>query len=486
MGHVIDADYRQQFLLPPCLEDWVGAGHPARFIREFVDALDLDAVGIRWAAGEGGRPAYARGLLVKVWLYGYFQRIRSTRKLEQACRDNVGLMWLTGLQQPDHNTLSAFFRANKEGLRALFRQTVAVAAQADLVGFVLHALDGTKLAAQVGNRTGWHKERLEELLEKLDARIAALEAELEQNDAMPGVSDELPQGLAQREALRERVRAALGELEAAGQAHLHPADRDARVMKCQDRNRNTFGYNAQAVADDRANLVVACEVVQDCNDEGQLNAMVDCVVAQAGQAAERTVADTGYATGPELAHAEQEERDVVVALPAAMRPNPDAPFHASNFTYDGQRNCCICPKGGILTYRSTRPHRAKGYLLRVYRCTAKGCPHRAACTKGKKARTIELNQYYEAVVGQRQKHQDPRARADLAKRCYLIEPVFAFIKQHLGFRRFTVKGLANVRAQWALLCATYNLHQLYRRWREGGCCLNPLPGALPTPSATTA
>lgn len=286
MAHLIDADYTQEFLLPPSLEDWIGPGHPARFIREFVDALDLDALGITWAAGEGGRPGFARGLLLKVWLYGYFERVRSTRKLEKACRDNIGFMWLAGLERPDHNTLNGFFRANKAALRALFRQTVAV------------------------------------------------------------------------------------------------------------------------------------------------------------------------------------------ALPCAMRPNPDAAFHASNFTYDAQRNCCICPKGGILTYRYTRPHRPKGYQLRLYRCTVEGCPHQAACTKGKKSRAIDLNQYYEAVVRQRDKHQDLQARADLAKRSYPIEPVFAFIKHHLGFRRFTVKGLENVRAQWALLCATYNLHKLYRHWQAGRLDLN--------------
>jgi hypothetical protein len=305
------------------------------------------------------------------------------------------------------------------------------------------------------------------LLKKLDERIAALELALEQSDAKEEPSDELPGALAERKVLRDRVRSALAELETAGETHVHPADRDARVMKYADRNRNTFGYNAQAVADDRAGLVVACEVVQDRNDERQLNAMMDCVEAQAGRTAERTVADAGYATGRELARAERDGRDVVVALPTGMRPNPGAPFHASNFTYDPGRDCCICPKGGILTYRHTRVQRSRGYVLRLYRCTAKDCPYRAVCAKGKRERAIELSQYYEAVVRQRRKQQGVQVRGDLKKRSYLIEPVFAFIKQHLGFRRFTMRGLACVRAQWALLCATYNLHKLWRRWNEG-------------------
>ncbi|MCP4640930.1 MAG: transposase [bacterium] len=149
MGGLIDVDYAQEFLLPPSLEDCVSPSHPARIIREFVDALDLAELGIAWASGERGRPAYAAGLLLKVWLYGYYERIRSTRKLEKACRDHIGSLWLTGMIAPDHNTLNGFFRANGKGIRQLFRKTGEVACAADLVGFVLHTVDGT-----IGRKSG--------------------------------------------------------------------------------------------------------------------------------------------------------------------------------------------------------------------------------------------------------------------------------------------------------------------------------------------
>lgn len=471
MKHVIDADYTQDYLLPPSVEDWVSPRHPARFIREFVDGLELESLGIRWASGEGGRPAFAAGLLLKVWLYGYFKRIRSTRKLEEACRDHIGFIWLCGMHSPDHNTLSVFFRTNKKSIRALFRRSVQVAMQAEMVGFVLHAVDGTKLQAEVANRTGWHKEKLNKLLKRLDERVAELEQEIERDHARCGPSDELPKALAERQVLRKRVQEALTQLDKAGQEHLHPADKDARVVKCQDRNRNTFGYNAQAVADEKEGIVVACETVQDENDTHQLNTMIERAEHETGRTVEQTVADTGYATGPELAQAEEHERDVLVHLPKRMKPNPDSPFHASNFTYDPDRNVCICPQGGILNYRHTRKHNTKGYELRLYRCTIADCPHRAQCTKDKRGRSIELNQYYETVVRQRNKQQTPAAHETLAKRCHIIEPVFAFIKQHLGFRRFTVSGLDNVQAQWALLCTTYNLHKLFKRWEKGELAL---------------
>ena len=229
MADLIDADYSQQLLLPPSVEDWIPQDHPARFIRELVDALDLESLGIRWASGEGGRPAYACGLLLKIWLYGYYERVRSTRKLEKACRNHMGFIWLAGMEVPDHNTLSGFFRANKKGIRALFRRTVEVAVEAELVGFVLHAVDGTKIPARVANRGGWHKKELGKLLAKLEVDLVELEAEFEGAEGREEASDALPEAVADKQALRERVRAPLDALDRTGQEHLHPADEDARL-----------------------------------------------------------------------------------------------------------------------------------------------------------------------------------------------------------------------------------------------------------------
>ena len=156
MSHEIRADYSQSFLLPPSMADWVPAARPARFLCEFVDALDLEALGMSDGEGQGsqGRPSYAPDLLLKVWLYGYFWGIRSTRRLEAACREQVGLLWLTGMHSPDHNTLWRFFRRHKAGLRRLFKRSVHVAVQAGMIGLVLHAVDGTKIAADVSARDG--------------------------------------------------------------------------------------------------------------------------------------------------------------------------------------------------------------------------------------------------------------------------------------------------------------------------------------------
>ena len=476
MHHQICADYTQEFLFPPVLEDWLSPGHPARFIREFVDAMDLRTMGIKWAEDTTGRPGYAADLLLKVWVYGYFERIRSTRRLEKACRDHLGFIGLAGMHTPDHNTLSHFFRANKKGIRSLFKKTVSVAIEADLVGFALHALDGTKIAARVAARSGRHKDKLRKRLAALDEELRTLEAQIEAaaGDATPG--DGLPESLADRRALRDKIDAAIKQLDENDRSFMHPADPDASIMKSKEHNSNIAAYNAQAVVNEKTGILVGCEVVQDCNDEQQLNAMMDKVEEQAGRGAARTIADTGYATGFEFEKAEKAQRDIAVALPLKMRPDPERPYATSNFQFDPERNLFICPRGTELAYVGS--HRKGPYLRRRYHCKNNACPFRSACTQNAQSRFVNIRQYYETVQRQRDRQEEPERKEDLKKRGYLIEPVFAFIKQHLGFRRFTHDGLEKTNTQWSLACTTYNLHKLYRYWESGNLSLSPRAPAM--------
>ena len=460
----IKPDYEVEFLLPPSLEEWVPRDHPARFLREFVDALDLRALGFVEPACVDGRPPYAPSLLLKIWLYGYVMRIRSTRKLEAACREHLSLLWLTAMIQPDHNSLWRFWRRNQAALREVFKQTVQLAVRSGCVGLVLQALDGTKIAAAASSRTGWSKEHMAELLAALEPVLAGQELEvLAQNaddDVTPGYR--LPAGLAQREQLREEIKRGLAQLAADGRHHYHPVEPAARRMKTNEGNR--YGYNAQAVSDAAAGIITAAEVTRQETDTGQLAPMIAQSKENVGAMATttETLADQGYGAGADL-QAAAEQNHAVLVPPAEGAPARGHPYASQNFHYDDSAQTVTCPQQRLLDHEGGTTH--DGRLVTRYRCHHHDCPVRAQCTRDPRGRQIEVHAHTPVVQVMRARLREPAVQARYARRAGLAEPCFARIKQHDGFRRFTVWGWAAVRTQWSLICAAANLRVLCQRWR---------------------
>lgn len=468
MAQPIAPDYGQQFLFPPSLEEWVGADHPARFLREFVDQLDLPALGLLTPIAVEGRPPYAPSLLLKIWLYGYFQRIRATRKLEAACRDQVPLLWLTGLIAPDHNSLWRFWRAHKKALRMVFKQTVQVALHTGAVGLALQALDGTKIQAAASSHSGWTKEHMEKLLAALDAALDHTELKvLEANADLDAPGPRLPAGLTQRQALRQEIQKGLAQLAADGRAHYHPVEPQARRMKLGN-GTNRFAYNAQAVADAKAGVIVACEATGQETDWGQLVPMIQQARENLDPVATAvdplTLADGGYGAGADLQAAAQNQHSVLVP-PREGKPAHDNAYATQHFHYDEQTHTVTCPQDQRLDYEG---HTLRnGVRVQRFRCHCRDCPVRADCTRDAKGRQIEVWPHTAEVQRMREALGQPAGVAAYGQRKAIIEPRFGQIKQHDGFRRWTVWGLENVRTQWSMLCATLNLRVLYRRWRAG-------------------
>jgi len=334
MAQPIAPDYGQQFLFPPALEDWVAVDHPARFLREFVDQLDLAALGFALPVAVEGRPPYHPSLLLKIWLYGYYHRIRSTRKLEVACCEHLSLLWLTGLIQPDHNALWRFWRNNKKALRAIFKQTVQVAVHTGAVGLALQALDGTKIEAACSGPHGWRQDYMAKLLAQLDAALDDLELKVvAENAEVESPGYRLPASLAERQALREQIQTGLAQLQADGRKSYHPVEPEARRMKVGDTNR--YAYNAQAVADAKEGVLVACDATRQETDHGQLVPLIQQACENLGVAAQDTVtlADTGYGAGADLQAAAQHGMAVLVP-PAEGTPARDNPYATQHFHYD--------------------------------------------------------------------------------------------------------------------------------------------------------
>jgi transposase len=469
MSKLISPDYQTSFLLPPSIEDWVPADHPVRFIREFVDAINVAELGFAISQSTEGRPTFAPSLMLKIWLYGYMHRIRSMRGLERACRNELPLIWLAGTMMPDHNTLWRFWHQNRKALRELFKQSVRIAAQNGLIGLAMQAVDGTKIQAAASGHKGWTKDKMEKFLGVLDQAVDQTEEEI----AEGGPVDEsntyaLPEALEEKQNLREAVKKGLEQLKETKREHYHPEDPEARRMKCDGRNR--FGYNAQAVVDSKERIVTAAEVTNAEDDKGQLVPMLRAAEENVGQAAKQNTADGSYGSGSDLLAAQAAGYPVVAPVREGT-PAGNNPYHARHFNYEPVGQTVTCPKGTQLKYQGEA--RQKGQNIRVYRCRNLDCPVRAQCTKDRKGRKIEIWPHTLVVQAQRAKLMQEEYRKLLKERSCVVECVFARIKQHFGFRRWTFGGLEKVQTQWSMVCLALNLRTFLTHWQRKKLKLQP-------------
>jgi transposase len=462
MSKLISPDYNTRFLLPPALEDWIKADHPVRFIRAFVEALNLAELGFRIPASLEGRPPYAPGLLLKIWLYGYLHRIRTMRALERACSNELPLLWLSGMISPDHNSLWRFWKENKKALRELFKQSVRLAAQNGLIGLAMQAIDGTKIQAVASGHSGWTKEQMEKLLAEAEQTAQEVEQHLEQAGPVEGATEYcLPAELQKPEQLREVVQKGLEQLQATNRKHFHPHEPEARRMQCEGRNR--FAYNAQAVVDSKEHIVTAVAVSNAENDQGQLVPMLQAAQANAGGAAQVNTADSGYGRGSDLLAAQQAGYAVLTPI-CEGTPAANNPYHAHHFRYEESTQTVTCPLGQQLTYQ--RQAQQKGQEVRIYRCQCQDCPVRGQCTSDPKGRVIEIWPHTPVVQAQRAKLARPEEQRKWRARAGTVEWLFANIKQLWGFRRWTFRGLEGVQTQWAMLCLAMNLRKLFQYWKN--------------------
>ncbi|HEY8745295.1 MAG TPA: IS1182 family transposase [Chloroflexota bacterium] len=462
----------QGWLLPHSLEDLLPQDHPVRFVGVFVDQLDQAAwaeLGVRAGGEERGAPAYHPRLLLSVWLYGFMTGVRSSRKLEAACREQLPYLWLTGLQTPDHNTLWRFYQEHREGMRRLLKRTVKTAVAAGLIDLALQAVDGSKIAGNASKSRTYSSAGLERLLKRTEAAIADLEAQ-NQTGGEP-LPPRLPEKLRQKQALAEKVRQALQRVqEDEGRTNL--TDPEAVLLRGKD--GIVAGYNVQAVvsplsqaAGRRGQLITAAAVTQAPDDHAQLLPMVAAAAANLGEPAETTLADAGYHSGENLDG--MAERGQSVLMPEAQAKALANPYHKDAFAYDAETDTYTCPLGQTLRYSTDRRDR-KGRPARIYRATpsvCRVCPAFGQCTKDyRHGRALEIG----PDEGPLRRHRDlmatAKAQSLYSRRKELIEPTFGIIKEQQSARRLLLRGLSNVDAEWVLLAVAFNLRTLAQIWRS--------------------
>lgn len=467
MSRQIRANYEQQFLLPPSLEDWVPADHPARFVREFVESLDLKGLGFKVEDNEEGRAYYSSELLLKVWLFGYYQRVRTTRQLEKHCKENISLIWLTGMNYPDHNTLWRFWNSNRKSIKSVFKESVLLASRLDMVSMVINAVDGTKIRAQASKEGTLNRKKLEELEKQIDESIEEMENEVESKEKEEDGSYSLPVELQDRKKLKEKIQEVLKEMREIERDNMNPDEKEARIMKSE--GKKTLCYNAQAVVDEKNRIVVAIEVVNDENDEQMLIPMIEKVEETILRQAKVTIADSGYATAEQIHLARKRDSKILLNLRSKSNipkgPRKDEKYHSSNFKYDEERDVMICPESKELRYDHKEKPKNKRYELKVYKChDCQSCGVREQCTKSKTGRRVKLNPYYKDIIFQQELQQIEENKVSLSKRKEMIESHFGNAKHNHGFRKFQRKGLEKVRQEWSVLNTVINLSRIFKVW----------------------
>lgn len=465
----------QLFLLPPSLDELIPGDHAVRFVADFVASLGAD----RWAEMEINRegevlgaPRYDPQMMVAVWLYGFMVGIRSTRKLETGCREQTPLMWLTGCQQPDHNTLWRFYQDHREQMRVLFKQSVKTAVKVGVVELALQSVDGTKIKGSATRRRTFDEKGLTRILKRVDEAIRELEAQCKEDDGE--TEGRLPAELVDKRKRRAKIEEALREVQGEdGPRRVNLTDRDAKLMKGRD--GILAGYNGQAMvsqikeSEGGGLLITAADLTNDADDHGQLVSMIAQAEENTGESAETTLADGGYHSGENLKACEDEGHRVL--MPEAQHKAVKNPYHKRHFAYDAERDEYRCPHGHILIRKGVKRRTGRAET-KVHRCsgeTCRNCPGFGRCTKdARQGRALEVGPFERLLETHRELMALEESKALYKKRQETAEPPFGIMKELQDARRLLLRGLRNARAEWTLLCTGFNLRSLWRVWKRRG------------------
>jgi transposase len=466
----------QASLLPARIEDYVGPDNPVRAIESFVNGLELAELGFRHAdrgAEEAGQPPYDPADLLKLYLYGYINQIRSSRRLEREVGRNLDLIWLLKNLRPGYRTIANFRKENWEALKAANRKFVLLARELGLVGGAIVAIDGSFFHGEASKASIFTRNRLAEQIAKLDKEIEAYGKSVADNDAAEakdkskdrsdgsGDGGDVGARMAELMAKRSRAKSDLDRLETSGETQLSLTDPDARLLV--KNGQGIAGYNVQSVVDEKHKLIVASEVVNDSSDVGQLHAMAKAARDVLEAEALQVLADEGYYSSLELKACEDDGITAYVPVPKGTgRLQKQGRFSREDFGYDGTADTYRCPAGELLhPMKGRKKGRLKTpsgrleirYAIRKAICAA--CQLRTRCLSRKAAYRTIARWEHEDVL---ERHRARMQGADqlMRRRSAIVEHPFGTIKCRAGYRHFLVRGFNKVRGEWSLMALCYN------------------------------
>jgi transposase len=455
-------DRGQLILLPECLDDYVGEDNPVRVVEAFIDELDLAALGFAGLVPEAtGRPSYHPATLLKIYLYGYLNRIASSRRLEREAQRNMELMWLTGRLMPDFKTIADFRRDNGPAIQATCRHFVLLCRKLDLFSDAVVGIDGSKFKAVNNRDKNYTPYKLQRRIEQIEASIArylsAMEAaDRQESEVAQAKSVRLKEKIAALREQMQQFRAMEEVVRAAPDGQISLTDPDARSMATSGKGTGIVGYNLQAAVDAQHHLIIAHEVTNVGNDRAQLSKMAQQARDASGQDALTVIADRGYFKGEEILACEQAGATPLVPKPLTSGAKAEGRFGKQDFVYIPEDDVYRCPAGERLTWRFDRVE--DGQLLRHYWTTAcQGCAIKAQCTTGKERRIKRWE--HESVIDAMQQRLDQAPDAMRIRR-QTVEHPFGTIKAWMGATHFLTRGLKRVSTEMSLYVLAFNLKRM--------------------------
>jgi len=453
-------DRGQSTLLPECLDDWIDENNPVRVIDAFVEALNLGELGFAGVEPEiTGRPSYHPSVLLKLYIYGYLNRVQSSRRLEREAGRNFEVMWLLGRLVPDHKTVADFRKDNGPGLRKVCARFVELCREMGLLATASVAIDGSKFKAVNNRDKNFTRAKVERRRAQLEESVARYLSQLdtadrqEPSEALAAKTTHLKEKLAKLGEEMERLKVLEAQMLAASDQQISLTDPDSRSMATSGRGSGVVGYNVQVAVDTEHHLIVTHEVTNVGSDRAQLAHMAKEAKTTLDVTRLDAVADRGYFSSEEILACE--DAGITVTLPKPMTSGMMAKgrFGKQDFRYAAEQDVYICPAGQKLTYRYTTEENEL-VLRRYWTNVCQSCAIKNECTTGKERRIARWEHEHVLDAVQKRLDQNPHA---MRQRRETVEHPFGTIKARMGATHFLMKTLPRVASEMALHVLAYNL-----------------------------
>jgi len=457
----IDRD--QGMLFPDCLEDWIGKDNPVRVVDAFVDELDFGDLGFHRVNPKAtGRPSYHPSVLLKLYIYGYLNRVQSSRRLEREAGRNVEVMWLTGRLAPDHKTIADFRKDNGRAIRKVCSQFVALCRRLDLFADASVAIDGSKFKAVNNRDRNFTRAKMQRRMAQIEESVARYLHQLDSADrqepteALTAKTDRLKEKIVRLKQEMQRLEQLKTQMLETPDQQISLTDPDARSMATSGRGSGVVGYNAQVSVETTHHLIVTHEVTNGGNDRSQLSPMAKKTKAVLQTDDLDVVADRGYFSSLEILACDKAGVTVTLPKPQTSGSRAKGMFTRQDFRYVADDDVYICPADKRLVFHYENEE--NGLTLRRYWTNeCQHCTIKRRCTTGKERRITRWE--HEHLLDEVQERLDQHPEK-MRQRRETVEHPFGTIKMWMGSTHFLMKRLRNVRTEMALHVLAYNLKRV--------------------------